>query len=188
MNVFPAYTYFDRTQKVVCDITIFGGDTVQESGVKHSHPVAHNKIRFNDAVEVVPSTAAAITTEMKESQAKTVITNAVNGDTDSIIVSIEDGINSLNDIEPKDGWGSAKWMESDYNTGEDTIEGISYINRGTKTILDAEDIADTEALVLPALHMFVLVKADLTSTIPATFRLEKGKKSINFVINAVDAE
>ena len=42
MDAFPAYTYFDQTKKVVCDITIVSG--VQgDTSVKHSDPVGHEK-------------------------------------------------------------------------------------------------------------------------------------------------
>ena len=40
MDAFPGYTYFDRTKKVVCDITVVGGAQGEE-GVFHSSPVAH---------------------------------------------------------------------------------------------------------------------------------------------------
>ena len=46
MDAFPAYTYFDQTKKVVCDITIVSGANVSEdedTGVKHSNPVGHEK-------------------------------------------------------------------------------------------------------------------------------------------------
>ena len=36
----------------------------------------------------------------------------------------------------------------DYNIGESTINGISYINRRTTTVLGADDIADANELVL----------------------------------------
>jgi hypothetical protein len=42
MDAFPAYTYFDHTKKVVCDITIVSGDTAEASSVEHSHPVEHS--------------------------------------------------------------------------------------------------------------------------------------------------
>ena len=41
MDAFPAYTYFDRANKVVVDITIVSGDSGQDTGVEHSHPVTH---------------------------------------------------------------------------------------------------------------------------------------------------
>ena len=46
MDAFPAYTYFDQTKKVVCDITIVSGAKASEdedTGVKHSNPVGHEK-------------------------------------------------------------------------------------------------------------------------------------------------
>ena len=48
MDAFPAYTYFDQTKKVVCDITIVSGAKASEdgnvdTGVKHSDPVGHGK-------------------------------------------------------------------------------------------------------------------------------------------------
>ena len=46
MDAFPAYTYFDQTKKVVCDITIVSGAKASENedtGVKHSNPVNHTK-------------------------------------------------------------------------------------------------------------------------------------------------
>ena len=42
MDAFPAYTYFDQTKKVVCDITIVSG-AQGDTGVKHSDPVGHEK-------------------------------------------------------------------------------------------------------------------------------------------------
>lgn len=36
MDAFPAYTYFDQTKKVCCDITIVSGDTSADDGAKHS--------------------------------------------------------------------------------------------------------------------------------------------------------
>ena len=37
MDAFPAYTFFDHTKKVVCDMTIVGGSST-DSGVEHSNP------------------------------------------------------------------------------------------------------------------------------------------------------
>nr|DAI41732.1 MAG TPA: hypothetical protein [Caudoviricetes sp.] len=41
MDAFPAYTYFDRTKKVVCDITIVSGESADDSGVQHRTDVQH---------------------------------------------------------------------------------------------------------------------------------------------------
>ena len=43
MDAFPAYTYFDQTKKVVCDITIVSGANEDTSVKKHSDPVDHAK-------------------------------------------------------------------------------------------------------------------------------------------------
>lgn len=37
MDCFPAYTWFDTTQKVVCDITIVGGATASDESVAHAN-------------------------------------------------------------------------------------------------------------------------------------------------------
>lgn len=43
MDAFPAYTYFDQTKKVVCDITIVAGANTDTGVKKHSDPVGHGK-------------------------------------------------------------------------------------------------------------------------------------------------
>lgn len=43
MDAFPAYTYFDQTKKVVCDITIVSGANTDTEVKKHSNPVDHKK-------------------------------------------------------------------------------------------------------------------------------------------------
>ena len=43
MDAFPAYTYFDQTKKVVCDITIVSGANEDTGVKKHSDPVDHSK-------------------------------------------------------------------------------------------------------------------------------------------------
>ena len=42
MDAFPAYTFFDHTKKVVCDMTVVGGSST-DSGVEHSNPTDHKK-------------------------------------------------------------------------------------------------------------------------------------------------
>ena len=59
MDAFPAYTYFDRAKKVVCDITIVSGDTSQDVGVEHSHPVEHNPAGTAPVVGVAPKSESA---------------------------------------------------------------------------------------------------------------------------------
>ena len=42
MDAMPGYTYFDRANKVVCDITIVSGAADASTGAQHSVPVDHN--------------------------------------------------------------------------------------------------------------------------------------------------
>jgi len=42
MDAFPAYTFFDHTKKVVCDMTVVGGSST-DSSVEHSNPTDHAK-------------------------------------------------------------------------------------------------------------------------------------------------
>ena len=43
MDAFPAYTFFDHTKKVVCDMTIVSGANTDTEVKKHSDPVDHKK-------------------------------------------------------------------------------------------------------------------------------------------------
>lgn len=81
MDAFPAYTYFDRAKKVVCDITIVSGDTNQDTGVEHSHPVEHNP-QTAPIVGVAPMVATADIFDYKVSdlQSDVVVNgNAITG-------------------------------------------------------------------------------------------------------------
>lgn len=49
MDAFPAYTYFDSTHKVVCDITIVSGESSEDSGVKHQNKVEHVETSLKDS-------------------------------------------------------------------------------------------------------------------------------------------
>ena len=84
--------------------------------------------------------------------------------------------------------GQDRWVALDYNIGESTINGISYINRGITTVLGADDIADANELGLAASHMVVWLKDEVAKATPATFTLEKDDKIVNVTINAVDGE
>ena len=123
---------------------------------------------------------------MKENKNKTKVTKTTANRADNIVVTIDGGTNSLNLVEPKTGWGSGRWVALDYNIGESTISGISYINRGTTTVLGADDIADANELGLAVGHMVVGVKDEVAKATPATFTLEKDDKIVNVTINAVD--
>ncbi len=200
MDAMPGYTRFDATKKQMCviqivgddkkatgeegahvDTTPFSGDSPSFSG---DEPGPTPEPGFDTDVAAVPATAAALTADMKINQGKTSVTKTSADNKDTINVTISGGIDSLKDVEPKTGWGEAKWVALDYNTGEDTIEGISYTNRGTTVTLGADDVADATELGLGAGHMVVWVKADLAATTPATFTLTKGEKTVDVTINA----
>ena len=198
MDAMPGYTRFDPTTKKMCVIQIVGTDGDGEETSAHTHETAdaNDTPSFNGASPVEPefhttvgtvsATAEALTEDMKANQAKTTVAKTYADKADAITVTITGGIDSLNNVEPKTGWGNEKWVALDYNTGESTIEGISYINRGTTTVLGADDVADATALGLGAGHMVVWVKADVAKTTPATFRLEKDGKVIDVTITAED--
>ena len=192
MDAFPGYTRFDRTKKLMCKIQILGSDNdAEEVGGSHTHdtyPIPESptfdSTGFDTGVTVVPSSATGLTADEKANQAKTNVSMVSRGNKDTINVTITGGIESLNDVEPEAGWGSAKWVALDYNTGEDTIIGITYRNRGVDTVLGTDDVDDADALGLPAGHLVVWVKADLASVEPATFSLIKDGKQVDVTINA----
>ena len=209
MDAFPAYTRFDTTKKQMCVIQILGTDNVGGEEEAHLHnvypdpdspvlgenggnggstnPVDNTK--FTTTASVIPASAVPAAS-MKTNQGKVSVAKVVSADglTETITASIAGGVDSLaDDVEPKAGWGENDWIAIDYNTGEDTIEGITYDNRGTQTVLGAEDVADATELGLGAGHMVVWVKATLAKTTPATFKLIKGDKVINVIVKTEDA-
>ena len=201
MDAFPGYLRFDKTKKLMCKIQVLGSDNdgVDEVGHTHEHgPSPETPVfpsgdepgpgpitpEFNTSVAVVPTTAPTLTEDMVENQGKATITRTHTSTTDAIVLTINGGTSSLNNVEPKTGWGEGKWVAIDYNTGESTIEGITYKNRGTSVVLGADDIADATALGLAAGHMVVWVKADVAEETPATFELEKDDKNISVTISA----
>ena len=208
MDALPGYTRFDHTKKQMCVIQIVGEDKPgANDDSAHTHETAASndspsweeepeptppgptpEPEFNTTVGVVSAEAEALTANEKANQAKTTVAKTTADKTDSVVVTIAGGINSLNLVEPETGWGSARWVALDYNTGEDTIEGISYTNRGTTVVLGADDVADATELGLGAGHLLVWVKADLAKTTPATFTLTKDEKTVDVTISAVDGE
>ena len=58
MDAMPGYTYFDRANKVVCDITIVSGAADQSVMAQHSVPVAHAAVTETPADPVNPNEPA----------------------------------------------------------------------------------------------------------------------------------
>ena len=210
MDAFPAYTRFDTTKKQMCVIQVLGTDNVGGEESAHIHeeyPDPDSPILGEDAeggsqgggsaaADTFATSASVIpvvkftTASERTNQGKATVSKEVSedGKSETITVKIAGGIDSLeDDVEPKAGWGEADWIALDYNTGEDTIVGLTYRNRGTDTVLGAEDVQDATALDLAAGHMVVWVKATKASTEPAEFTLIKGDKQINVTIVAEDA-
>lgn len=193
MDAFPGYAMCKPDKKTMCDIQIISTD---ESAEEETNNCACDPDEdtpsfvetFDGGVKKVPADAAALTENMQFNQDKAVISKFIKDQDETITVTVVGGIDELKDVEPKTGWGQAKWVALDYNTGEDTIVGIDYINRGSTVTLDETDVADAEELGLAAGHMVVWVKADLAKDDPATFSLVKGDKRINVEIKAVDGE
>lgn len=193
MEAFPGYAICKPDKKTMCDIQIISATTAAEEDTidcncNPDQDTPSFVETFDGGVKKVSADAEALTEDMKFNQSKAVVTKFLKDQDEEITLSIIDGIDELKLVEPKAGWGEAKWVALDYNTGESTIEGLEYINRGTTTTLGAEDIADATELGLGAGHMVVWVKADLAKTEPATFTLVKDDKRINVTIKAFDAE
>ena len=183
MDAFPGYTIARCDKKTMCDIqvlSITGSNEDQCLDCDTTKPTTETpKYNLETATSVVPATAPTLTDDMKENQEKTSIAVTRNGSLDTINLTVEGGVDSLNDVEPVAGWGVEKWVALDYNTGEDSIVGMEYTNRGTTVTLGEEDAADAAALGLGAGHLLVWTKANLD----ADFALAKGAKTINVHIN-----
>ena len=183
MDAFPGYTISRCDKKTMCDIqmlSIANSTDDQCMNCDTTKPEFETpQFNFETSTTVVPKTAPGLTLDMKENQEKTSISVAKADGTDTINVTIAGGVDSLNDVEPVAGWGLEKWVALDYNTGEDTIVGMSYTNRGTTVTLGADDVADAAAYGLGAGHLLVWTKANLD----ADFSLAKGAKTISVHIN-----
>ena len=93
MDAFPAYTYFDHTKKVVCDITIVSGDDAQDAGVEHSHPVEHNPI---EPPTPTPDPTTAIAPKAADA---TIFGHTVSDLQDGIVIGADNKITgTLNEV------------------------------------------------------------------------------------------
>ena len=182
----PGYSRFDTTKKIMCKIQILGTDNTASEAGGHTHtetpnPVSPTIAGFNKAsASKVSESAAGLPTGASANQALIDVT----GTNKNVVIEVAGGVAALNNtVEPKIGWGQADWVVLDYDTGEATIEGLNYINRGTTTPLGPEDVQDATDLGLPAGHMAVWVKASVAKATPATFSLEKNGNIIDVTIS-----
>ena len=188
MDAMPGYTRFDSTKKIMCKFQVLGTDNTGTEESSHTHdpadlpnPVSPEIEGFNKAnASKVSENAAGLPTGASANQALIDVT----GTNKNVVIEVAGGVAALdNTIEPKTGWGRADWVALDYDTGEATIEGLNYINRGSIIPLGPEDVQDARDLGLSDGHMVVWVKASVAKDTPATFSLEKNGNVIDVTIS-----
>lgn len=165
MDAFPAYTYFDQTKKVVCDITIVSG-AQGDTGVKHSDPVEHKDIvGFNSArIDSSKLTDGSSSDQHIVENNNCIKSISVNGDTATLKVDMA-RLQSYDSSNPSQG--KAKWVGLIIETGEDTLENVTY----NGTALTAADIAEATSVGAPAGAFVLWLKADVVQTTPKTITI-----------------
>ena len=188
MDAMPGYTRFDSTKKIMCKFQVLGTDNTGTEETSHTHeegslpnPVSPEIEGFNKAnASKVSENAAGLPTGASANQALIDVT----GTNKNVVIEVAGGVAALdNTIEPKTGWGHADWVALDYDTGEATIEGLNYINRGSIIPLGPDDVQDARDLGLSDGHMVVWVKASVAKDTPAKFSLEKNGNVIDVTIS-----
>ena len=184
MDAFPAYTYFDQTKKVVCDITIVSG-AQGDTGVKHSDPVGHKDIvGFNSArIDSSKLTDGSSSDQHIVENNNCIKSISVNGDTATLKVDMA-GLQSYDSSNSSQG--KAKWVGLIIETGEDTLENVTY----NGTALTAADIADATSVGAPAGAFVLWLKADVVQTTPKTITIgtvDGSKESRKVTIKIVAA-
>ena len=184
MDAFPAYTYFDQTKKVVCDITIVSG-AQGDTGVKHSDPVGHKDIvGFNSArIDSSKLTDGSSSDQHIVENNNCIKSISVNGDTATLKVDMA-GLQSYDSSNPSQG--KAKWVGLIIETGEDTLKNVTY----NGTALTAADIADATSVGAPAGAFVLWLKADVVQTTPKTITIgtvDGSKESREVTIKIVAA-
>ena len=184
MDAFPAYTYFDQTKKVVCDITIVSGDQ-GETDVKHSDPVGHKDIVGFKGVKIDSKklTDGSSSDQFIKENNECIKSISVNGDVATLKVDMN-GLKSYKSSDPSQG--EAKWVGLIIETGEDTLENVTY----NGTPLTAADIADATSVGAPAGAFVLWLKADFVQTTPKTITIgtvDSSKESREVTIKIVAA-
>ena len=184
MDAFPAYTYFDQTKKVVCDITIVSGDQ-GETDVKHSDPVGHKEhVGFNSArIDSSKLTNGSSSDQHIKENNECIKSISVNGD----IATLKVDMNRLQSYDSSDpSQGKAKWVGLIIETGEKTLENVTY----NGVALTAADIADATSVGAPAGAFVLWLKADFVQTTPKTITIgtvDGSKESREVTIKIVAA-
>lgn len=184
MDAFPAYTYFDQTKKVVCDITIVSG-AQGDTDVKHSDPVGHEEhVGFNSArIDSSKLTNGSSSDQHIKDNNECIKSISVNGDVATLKVDMN-GLQSYDSSDPSQG--KAKWVGLIIETGEKTLENVTY----NGTPLGAADIADATSVGAPAGAFVLWLKADVVQTTPKTITIgtvDGSKKSRKVTIKIVAA-
>ena len=184
MDAFPAYTYFDQTKKVVCDITIVSG-AQGDTGVKHSDPVVHEEhVGFNSArIDSSKLTNGSSSDQHIKENNECIKSISVNGDVATLKVDMN-GLQSYDSSDPSQG--KAKWVGLIIETGEKTLENVTY----NGVALTAADIADATSVGAPAGAFVLWLKADVVQTTPKTITIgtvDGSKESRKVTIKIVAA-
>ena len=185
MDAFPAYTYFDQTKKVVCDITIVSGDQ-GETDVKHSDPVGHKDLVGFKGVKIDSTklTDGSGSDQFIKENNECIKSISVNGDVATLKVDMN-GLQSYKSSDPSQG--TAKWVGLIIETGEDTLENVTY----NGTPLTVADIADATSVGAPAGAFVLWLKANVVQTTPKTITIgtvDGSKESREVTIKIVAAE
>ena len=184
MDAFPAYTYFDQTKKVVCDITIVSG-AQGDTGIKHSDPVGHEEHVGFKGVKIDSNklTNGSSSDQHIKDNNECIKSISVNGDVATLKVDMN-GLQSYDSSDPSQG--KAKWVGLIIETGENTLENVTY----NGTPLGAADIADATSVGAPAGAFVLWLKADVVQTTPKTITIgtvDGSKESRKVTIKIVAA-
>ena len=182
MDAFPGYTRFDSTTKKMCVIQIVGVDKPGEAeSSAHSHeeqdPSSTPAFKFTTTADKVAATAFD-DMDIKENQTNITVAKTAVKDDDKVIITVAKGA-TLNSVVPTGTtWPAGQWVAIDYNTGEKTIEGITYksLTNGSEHVFDQTDVDEATALGLGAGHFVLWTRAD--GTLPAEFELKNDTKAV----------
>jgi len=195
MDAFPGYTRFDSTTKKMCVIQIVGVDKAgEEDSSAHSHkdqdpynsPDFKENDEFRTEVAAVSADAPGLSDDEKANQGKLAVAKTTTfEDGDKVTITVDGGVASLVSLVPTGTtWPAGQWVAIDYNTGRDTIEGITYksLTNSSEHVFDQTDIDEAEGFGLKPGHFVLWTRAD--GTLPAKFTLTKDndvlKASVNF--------
>lgn len=158
MDAMPGYTYFDSTKKVVCDIMIVGDDAKAEDvegHEEHKDLVGFKSARIDSSKLTDGSSSDQYIVENNDC----IKSISVNGNVATLKVDMA-GLQSYDSSDPSQG--KAKWVGLIIETGEDTLENVTY----NGTPLGAADIADATSVGAPAGAFVLWLKADVVKTTP----------------------